>query len=161
MMVAQEFTLRLGPTPTPTEDMPLCSADRALLERAAREDLREIALSEAIMPRLTRRDVKFFAVRVASDNAAANTEIYAIAKKKGVEFAAMDETEVDGDWLRSREDIDLRYVREMIAEELDAIALYEQVSRSENPEVAAFAAKTLAGLQRHMVMAHHLRKEIE
>jgi len=49
----------------------------------------------------------------------------------------------------------------MVADHLGAVKLFENASKSDDPDIAAFAQKTLPTLQHHLMMAQDLAKTVD
>jgi len=54
-------------------------------------------------------------------------------------------------------DLDADYISEMKDDHEDAVKLFEKASKSEDPDIAAFAMKTLPKLQHHLEMVKTLK----
>jgi putative membrane protein len=48
----------------------------------------------------------------------------------------------------------------MVSDHEDAVRLFERGSKSSDPDIAAFAQKTLPTLQHHLMMAQELAKTV-
>jgi putative membrane protein len=155
---AQVLTLKLGPTPPPANEGAISKFDCTFMRKAANTGTKEIAISEAVLSQLSNSETRAFAQQVIADHTAANTELLALARHKGVGFGTRVEPSLFDDWSRKTDGIDHRYIREIVSDHLDTIDLFERASKSTDPDVAAFAQRTLATLQRHLVMAHDVRK---
>jgi len=157
---AQVFTLKLGPTPPPASSG-VSPVDCSFMRKAAMAAVKEIAISEAALDQLSNADLKAFARKVIADHTAANAQLLSLARKKGTGFATNADSFQSDDWTRKTDDIDRRYVREIIADHLDAVEMFEQASKSGDPDVAAFAQRTLATLQQHLMIAHDVKKTMD
>jgi putative membrane protein len=133
-------------------------SDRRFLEKAAEAGMKEVAVSEAVMMHLTHSQTKQFAQMMVNDHTAANQELMMLAQRKGVELPAKDER-LARKWAERAEGADDRYMKEMVADHRKVVALFEKGARSEDPEIAAFAQKTLPKLQQHLMMAQGHRME--
>ena len=51
-------------------------------------------------------------------------------------------------------------IKEMVSDHLGAVKLFENASKSADPDIAAFAQKTLPTLQHHLMMAQDLAKTV-
>jgi putative membrane protein len=131
------------------------------MRKAAITSVKEIAISEAALGQLSNAELKAFARRVIEDHTAANAQLLALARRKGTGFATNADSNLSDDWSRKTDDIDRRYVREIIADHLDAVDMFERASKSGDPDVAAFAQRTLATLQQHLMLAHDVKKAID
>jgi putative membrane protein len=160
MLHAQVFTLKLGPTPPPVIHG-ITPVDCCFMRKAAITSVKEIAISEAALGQLSNAELKAFARRVIEDHTAANAQLLALARRKGTGFATNADSNLSDDWSRKTDDIDRRYVREIIADHLDAVDMFERASKSGDPDVAAFAQRTLATLQQHLMLAHDVKKTID
>jgi putative membrane protein len=157
---AQVLTLKLGPTPAPEYNGAVSKFDCSFMRKAANTGTKEIAISEAVLAQLSNTETRAFAQQVIADHMAANSELLALARQKGVGFGTKVEPALFDDWSRKTEGVDQRYVREIVSDHLDTIDLFERASKSMDPDVAAFAQRTLATIQRHLMMAHDVRKTI-
>jgi putative membrane protein len=155
---AQVLTLKLGPTPAPVYDGAVSKFDCCFMRKAANTGTKEISISEAVLGQLSSTEARAFAQQLITDHTAANAELLALARQKGVAFGTRIEPALLDDWSRKAEGIDQRYVREIISDHLETIDLFEQASKSRDPDIAAYAQRTLVTLQHHLVMAHDVRK---
>jgi putative membrane protein len=97
---------------------------------------------------------------MVTDHTAANSDLMALAQQKGVELPAKDESSLSDDWSKKTGDLDRKYVKEMVSDHEEAVKLFEKASKSSDPDVAAFAQKTLPTLQHHLAMAQDLKTSI-
>jgi putative membrane protein len=157
---------QMDPTPTPTQPSPdnsksaLSHHDRAFLSKAAKAGMKEIAVSQAVMDHLSSPQLKQFAQTMVTDHSAANTELMTLAASKNFELPPQDPAIMD-EWSKKTGDIDRKYVKEMVSDHEDAVKLFEKASKSEDPDIAAFAQKTLPTLQHHLMMAQDLKTSID
>ena len=159
-LLAQTITLKLGPAPSRVH-YGVTPFDCSFMRKAAMTDEKEIAISEAVFSQLSSEELRAFARRVIADHTAANVELLALARSKGTGFSTNDDSLSLDDWFRRTDDIDRRYVLEIIGDHLDAVDLYERASKSGDPDVAAFAKRTLGTLQEHLVLAHDVKKTVD
>jgi len=148
------------PTPTPTpEDGKVAHHDKEFLKKAAKSGMAEVAISEAVMDHLSSADLKAFAQQMVTDHTAANNELASLAATKGVMLPPQDPDLVT-DWSKKTDDVDRTYVKKMVSDHESAVKLFEKASKSSDPDIAAFAQKTLPTLQHHLMMAQDLKKTI-
>jgi putative membrane protein len=133
--------------------------DRAFLRKAVGGGMKEIDISRAVMDRLTNSQAKDMARMMISDHTAANEALTGLAANKGVKLPAEDVT-VSDDWSKKTGDIDSLYAKEMVSDHMGAVKLFESASKSDDPDIAAFAQKTLPTLQHHLMMAQDLAKSL-
>jgi putative membrane protein len=151
-----------APTPTLTPDQPPASGgishrDHGFLMKAAKAGNKEIAVSEAVMDRLSSAPLKVFAQTMVTDHTAAGADLAALAASKNVQLPPPDST-IGDDWSKKTGDIDSAYIKEMVSDHEEAVKLFEKGSKSSDPDIAAFAQKTLPTLQHHLMMAQDLAK---
>jgi len=150
-------------TPAPTTDnSKMAHHDKAFFEKAAKSGLKEVAVSQAVMGKLSNQAVRDFANMMVTDHTAANTELMALAARKGVMLP--DESKKDAKltekWSEKGGNVDKKYVKEMLDDHEDAVELFKKASKSDDPDVAAFAQKTLPTLEHHWNMAKDLKKSL-
>jgi putative membrane protein len=112
------------------------------------------------MDRLSNTQVKQFAQMMVSDHTGANTELMALASAKGITLP-IQETKFAEKWSKKNDEIDEDYIEEMVSDHEDAVKLFEKATKSKDPEIAAFAAKTLPKLQQHLTTAKSLEKLVD
>jgi len=97
---------------------------------------------------------------MVSDHSNANSELMALAASKGVVLPAKDTKEMkfEEKWSKKTKGVDEDYMDEMVSDHKDAVDLFEKAAKSEDPDIAAFARKTLPTLQQHLTMAKDLHK---
>jgi putative membrane protein len=154
------------PTPTLTPDQPaanesnLSHHDVAFLKKAAKAGNKEIQVSQAVMDHLTSPQFKQFAQTMVTDHTAVAAELATLAASKGVKLPEPDTT-VGDDWAKKTDDVDRRYIKEMVSDHKEAVKLFEKASESKDADIAAWAQKTLPTLQHHLSMALDLEKSVE
>jgi putative membrane protein len=52
-------------------------------------------------------------------------------------------------------------MKEMVSDHKDAVDLFEKASKSDDPDIAAFASKTLPKLQAHLQHAKQLESALD
>jgi len=134
--------------------------DRAFLRKAVGGGMKEIDISRAVMDRLTNSQAKDLAKMMIDDHTAADEALASLAADKGVRLPA-DDASVSDDWSKRTGAIDGAYAKEMVSDHLGAVKLFEKASKSSDPDIAAFAQKTLPTLQHHLMMARDLAKAID
>jgi putative membrane protein len=138
----------------------LSHADKNFFEEAAKSGMKEVEVSTAVKGRLTNNEVSSFADTMVADHTAANTELQALAAKKGVTLPA-DNKDYAQKWSKDKKDLDEDYVKSMEDDHEKAVKLFEKASKSDDPEIAAFAQKTLPKLQQHLDHARMLKKNFK
>jgi len=138
---------------------PLKHSDQAFFEKAAKSGMEEVAISQVAVARSTNPQVKEFAQMMVSDHGGANTELTGLASTKGVTLP-MDKTDIEKWSKRSTKDFDQEYIDKMVSDHKEAVSLFEKESKSTtgDPDLKAFALKTLPTLQAHLDRAKALKE---
>ncbi len=151
------------PTPTPRDDMPgqkLAHADRAFLEKATKSGMEEVDISQAVSARLTNPQVRELAQSMVKDHMAVNAELTTLATRKGVALP-VDKMKAMEKWSKKDKDLDEDYLEAMQDDHQEAVKLFEKACNSDDPDIAAFARKTLPSLQHHLQMVNDLKKIVK
>jgi putative membrane protein len=143
-----------------TGESNLKRSDRNFFEKAAKSGMKEVAVSQTSMDRLMNPQVKSFAQMMVNDHSAANSELMALAAKKGVTLPPKD-MKLEEKWSKKSKDVDEDYMDAMVDDHQEAVDLFEKAAKSEDAEIAAFAQKTPPTLQQHLSMAKDLKKMVK
>jgi putative membrane protein len=124
----------------------------------------EIALATAVEGKTANSQVKTLAQTIRQDHTAANAEIEALAREKGVTLptAVSHAHQATADRITklSGSALDKAYVAEMITDHRADIAEFQKHEKDPEPAVAAWVAKTLPTLRTHLKMAEDAQKSI-
>ncbi len=121
---------------------------------AAQGGIAEVELGEVAASQALNGDVKKFAQMMVADHGKANAELKAVAAKKN--FALPTDLGSHASTLdrlkgMTGADFDKAYVDAMVDDhEEDVAAFQKQADNASDPDVKAFAAKTLPTLQKHL-----------
>jgi putative membrane protein len=135
----------------------LARSDRYFLEQAAKGGLKEIDVSEQALVHLNSPDVRNFAQQMLNDHRRMNTELQTLATQKGV-FLPPSDAKVAARWTDNRKELEDDYLAEMTNDHRETIELFEKAAKSEDPDIAAFALKTLPHLREHLQTVKQLKK---
>ena len=135
----------------------LARSDRHFLEQAAKGGMKEVDVSQQALVHLTSPEVRNFAQKMLTEHTQVNTELQALAAKKGVTLPAQD-AKAALKWADNRKDVDDEYLAEMTNDHKETIELFEKAAKSEDPDIAAFALKTLPHLREHLETVKQLKK---
>jgi putative membrane protein len=136
----------------------LAPADHNFVNEAAIGGLAEVELGNLAKEKASNPDVKSFGDRMATDHGKANDELKSWAQQKNVTLP----TELDAKHkaLRDRlsklsgEAFDKAYMHEMVMDHTHDVAAFKRESTAaKDPDLKAWAGKTLPTLQDHMKMA--------
>ncbi len=136
----------------------LRSNDRKFLMDAAMAGLKEVELGRWAAQKGSSDAVKQFGQRMVDEHRQANTELMTLATSKGITLpTALDEKhqrDVTKLSARSGAEFDRAYSKMMLSEHKKAVSDFEkQTNRGADPDLKAFATKTLPALQEHLQMA--------
>lgn len=141
--------------------------DANFMKQAAENGHAEVETSKMALQKASHPEVKKFAQQMVDDHTKANEELMALAKTKGVELPtgpslvqkgkakAMLET-AEG------EKFDQRYVASMgVDAHEDTLKLFRKAAKdAKDPEVKAWATKTVPALEHHLQMAKALDAQV-
>jgi putative membrane protein len=131
--------------------------DRQFIEKAAESGMKEVDVSSSALPRLTTPAVREYAQMLVAHHTQANDELKALAGRKGVTLPAKD-GDIARKWAKNDKDVVDDYLDEMVDDHKEAVKLFEKASKSSDPDIAAFAQKTLPKLRQHLELAQTHQK---
>lgn len=139
----------------------MSSQDRDFIMDAAMGGLMEVQLGRWAVQKGTSDAVKQFGQRMVTDHGQANQELMSLASSKGITLATtLDEKhqqEVSKVTRLSGAEFDRAYSKMMLKDhEKDVKEFERQSTKAGDPDLKAFAAKTLPTLQEHLQMARTL-----
>ena len=134
------------------------SADQPFAREAAVGGLAEVELGNLAKEKASSTDVKQFADRMVTDHGKANDELKQWAQQKKVTLpTAIDpKNKATRDRLAklSGDAFDKAYMRDMVLDhQHDVAAFKHEAASGKDPDLKAWAAKTLPTLQDHLKMA--------
>lgn len=159
MYLLKKFTLvvAVAATLTSAAFAELARDDKYFLEEAAKNGLKGIDISQQALVNLNTPDVRNFAQQMLNEHTRLNTEIQALAAQKGVVLPSPD-GKTGRQWAEIRKDADDEYIAETTLGHRETIELFEKAAKSEDPDIAAFALKTLPRLREHLEGVQQLKK---
>ncbi len=133
-------------------------SDNDFVTKAATGGKAEVELGRLAASKATNDKVKAFGQRMVDDHSKANDELTRIVSSKGVTLPTGigPENQTTRDKLSglSGKEFDRAYMEDMVKDHKDDISEFEKEAKSgRDPEVKAFAAKTLPTLREHLRMA--------
>lgn len=146
-------------------DTNLKRADKNFVETAYQGGLAEVKMGELALGKTANADVKAFAEHMVTDHGKANGELKALADSKKVAVASEPSMTAKAKSkladAKSGADFDKAYAKAMVSDHKDTVALFEKAANEANdPEVKAFASKTLPTLKMHLTMAEELQGKV-
>ncbi|MBX3189187.1 MAG: DUF4142 domain-containing protein [Labilithrix sp.] len=156
-------------TTSATEEHPapvaaLTHEEKELMTKAARGGVAEVALGKLAVQRGASADVKAFGQRMVTDHQKANEELAQLAAKKGVVLpheVGHDEQETIIKLSKlSGPKFDKEYADDMVDDHEDDVKeLREAVRDVKDPDVRAWAEKTLPVFEEHLAKAKELKQK--
>jgi putative membrane protein len=142
------------------------SDDNDFMTEAARGGMAEVELGKLAASKATNAEVKKFGQLMVSDHSKANGELKALAAKKGVTLPTDTDSEakatIDDLKGRSGADFDKEYVENMYEDHKHDVAAFEdEAQNASDPDVRAFASKTLPTLKKHLDMITAIRDKMQ
>lgn len=136
----------------------LSSDDKDFVTKASQGGMLEVALGQVVAKNAKTADVKAFANTMVTDHSKANDELSALAGKKGVTVPVQLEdskkSKVDDYEKMTAPKLDKKYADDMVEDHEDDVKEFQKASTDlKDPDLRAWAAKTLPILQHHLAMA--------
>lgn len=154
--VAQPTTGTTQPASTQQNKTQLSSSDKKFINEAAQGGMAEVQLGQLALKRASSPTVKKYAQQMIDEHTKVNKELMALAKQKGVTppkaIAPKHEklrAKLSG---LSGKSFDQAYMKEAgVQAHTEQAALFERQSQQgQDPDLKAFAAKTLPAVQMHL-----------
>lgn len=128
----------------------LSDADRQFMRNAAEGGMKEVEMGKMAEQQGKSDAVKEFGRRMVTDHSKANTELTAIAQRKGVQLgkAKPKMSKMSG------ANFDKQYIDSMVKDHEQDLAEFErEASNGSDPEVKAFALRTSKVIEKHLALA--------
>jgi putative membrane protein len=127
---------------------------------AAQTGMAEVQLAKVALQKSSNEEVQQFAHKMVQDHTQANQQLIEIAKSKGLHVPtrldAKHEAMVKDLSAKSGDAFDAAYAEHMAKGHAQAVAMFEAAAKSSDPDLAAFAQKTLPTLEVHKQLADSL-----
>ncbi len=137
---------------------PVFAADEAFVMKVAKGGMAEVELGKLAVEKASSGAVKQFGQRMVDDHSKANEELKALAQSKNISLSP--EIGPDEKALRDRlmklsgAAFDQAYMKAMVSDHVKDVNEFRIESKSgKDPDVKAWAAKTLPTLEEHLKMA--------
>lgn len=133
-------------------------SDLRFMEHAAQGGLAEVRMGEMAKERAAHAQVKSFGERMVQDHGKANQELKAVASNKGMTLPEAPDRSHQRDVEKLMKlqgaEFDRAYMQHMVDDHRKDVKDFEKAARdAKDPDVKAFAAKTLPTLQDHLRLA--------
>lgn len=155
------------PTPSPMQEAAnqLASGDKDFMENAAQAGHTEIEGSKLAQTHAKSADVKAFADQMIKDHTKVGEELTELAKSKGYVVptgpSLMQKATLKTLDMRD-ESFDEKYATQIgVSAHEDAVKLFQKAAtEGRDPDIKAFAVKTLPSLEQHLEMAKALKQKV-
>lgn len=141
------------------------AADKMFIKKAAQGGMSEVELGKMAAEKGSSDAVKQFGQKMADEHSKANEELKALAEQKGVKLPA--ETNAAGKAMKAKldklsgEQFDKAYAMHMVKDHTNDVAEFKkEASSGKDPEVKAWAEKTVPTLEGHLQMAKENAKQV-
>lgn len=146
-----------------TPQAKLARGDRKFVEHAAQGGMFEVQAGQLAVSRASNPQVKAYAQRLVDDHSKGNNELTQIANAKGVELPAApkrsDRREIEKLAKKTGGDFDKEFVKNAVKDHKKDIKEFEKAAKDvKDPDLKAFAEKTLPVLRDHLAQAEALEK---
>ena len=136
----------------------LASSDSKFMHEAAIGGMAEVALGRLAADKASSADVKQFGQRMIDDHSKANDELKTLAQSKNItlpsEIGPEEKALRDRLMKLSGPAFDQAYMKAMVSDHVKDVNEFKLESKSgKDPEVKAWAAKTLPTLEEHLKLA--------
>ncbi len=141
------------------------TTDQTFVKKAAEGGLAEVQLADLAKQKASNPEVKQFADRMATDHGKANDELKSLAQTKNStlpsDLSAKDKALRDRLSKLSGEQFDRAYMQAMVKDHTHDVNEFRHESQAaKDPDVKAFAAKTLPTLEQHLQLAQQDAKAV-
>jgi putative membrane protein len=138
----------------------LSEQDQKFIQDAAKGGMMEVHMGQMGLERGSSPEVKSLSQHLINDHKAANQELAALAKQKGISLPGDDaQMAASMPAAKNREDFDKAFARTAVEDHQKDIAEFEkEASSGKDPDLKNWAAKTLPTLRAHLAEAQSLPK---
>ena len=140
--------------------------DKTFAEKAAAGGAAEVEGGKMAEQRATSDKVKQFGSRMVQDHSKANDELKQLAAGKGLQLPTAPDAHSQEMMAKMQKlsgaEFDRAYMDHMVKDHKKDVAAFKQeASAGRDPQIKAFAAKTLPTLQEHLTMAEATNAEVQ
>ncbi|WP_423148200.1 DUF4142 domain-containing protein [Rubrolithibacter danxiaensis] len=130
--------------------------------KAAMSGKKEVALGKTAQQKAKNQLIRDFASRMVKDHTDANNELEKIAAKKSINIPASLAGKSENLISKKGIEFDKAYINAMLSDHEKAVALFQQAANEvQDPDLKAFATKTLPVLKEHLDMAKSLAERLK
>ena len=141
------------------------AGDQKFVMEAAKGGMAEVELGKLAADKASSSDVKKFGQRMVDDHGKANDELKTLAQNKNITLPtavdAQDKATIDRLSKLSGDAFDRAYMQAMLKDHRKDVSEFRAESKSgKDPDVKAWASKTLPTLEEHLKMAQDANKAV-
>jgi putative membrane protein len=142
------------------------SPDAGFVQKAAAGGMAEVEMGKLAQDKASADQVKQFGARMVQDHSKANDELKQVAGAKGVQLPPGPDAQAQSEMKKmqgmSGASFDKHYMDHMVSDHKKDIAAFESEAKSgKDPEVKAFAQKTLPTLKEHLQLAQQAQAAVK
>ena len=140
--------------------------DSNFVHQAAIGGMTEVKLGNIAQQQASNAQVKQFGARMVKDHSKANDELKQLASRKGIdvppELDSKHQKDVDQLQKKQGAEFDRAYMDHMVKDHKKDVSDFKKEANSgKDPDIKAFAAKTLPTLESHLAQAKAIDKKLE
>ena len=144
----------------------VAASDKDFANKAAEGGIMEVDLGQLAASKATSQDVKDFGNRMVTDHGKASDELKQLASNKGLTLPAQPgaEEKKTSDALSKKtgKDFDKAYISDMVKDHEKDAKEFEKASKDlKDPDLKAWASKTLTVVQDHLKMAKQIAGKLK
>lgn len=147
-----------------TADVDMNGDAKVFTLSAATGGMMEVEAAGIALKKSKNKTIKDFAEHMLKDHGLANEELKKIAEAKGLQLAQTLPTELAGQVAKlnglADRAFDVQYIRMMISDHEKTVQLFTEGTKLADPELNAFAVKTLSVIRHHYTSAVEIGKSI-
>lgn len=142
------------------------ASDNNFVTKAAQGGMAEVELGQLAVSHASNAKVKQFGQRMIDDHSKANTELKQVASQKGerppAQLDPKDQATLDRLSKLNGDKFDRAYMSDMVKDHKTDVAEFKkEASSGDDPDVKAFASKTLPTLEDHLKMAEEINSQLK
>ena len=141
------------------------NADRHFVMEAAEGSMAEVELGQLAADKASNAKVKEFGQKMVTDHGKADDELKTLAASKNITLPtalnAKDKATKDRLSKLSGTAFDRAYMADMVRDhQMDSTAFHKEATSGHDPEIKAWASKTVSMVDEHLKMARDIQKQV-
>jgi putative membrane protein len=151
--------------PALSADKGLAKADKAFVKNAANGGMMEVQMGQLATKNAASQEVKDFGQMMVTDHGKANDELKSLAAAKELklptELKGMQKAKVDKLSKETGAEFDKKYMKAMVKDHKKHVEKFQKATKDvKDPEINAWAAKTLPTLEKHLQRAKEVAQKV-